>query len=190
MGLQSVLKDFKLSAVLTAIGELILGTFLILNPAASQFALCTLIGIAILIYGMLSIITYVRNHERYWDHARLLFGISALVLGIALLVNPGFLFSFTGTMLGFFIVISACSEIRRSLTLKEFGFIQWWTALLIGILFVCLGVSLILFPGFYGSLFMQFIGVFLLIEAVSDLLTIHRISEFAKNGTYNIVIRY
>ncbi|MBQ8092226.1 MAG: DUF308 domain-containing protein [Clostridia bacterium] len=190
MDIHSLFTGFKINAILTALVELVLGIFLILNPTASQFALCSLVGCGILIYGVFSIITYIRNHEGYWDHARLIAGICAVIVALIFFANPGFLFGFVGTIIGFFIIVSAFGEIRRAMTLNAFGFDQWWVALISGIVFICFGISLVFFPGFYGNLLMRVIGVFLVLEAVSDLLTVHRITVFAKNGRQNIVIRY
>lgn len=190
MGCTSLLSNYKLNSILTAVGEIILGVILIFKPTASKSVICVIAGVGLLIYGVLGIFAYLQNHKFFWDHARLIFGIVAIVLGLIFLFWPRFILSFLGRILGMCLTASACSQILRSLTLRAFHFGQWWTTFLIGILFVVLGLSLILFPVVYGNLLMQFIGVFLVIEAVSDLLTVRRISELAKNVDSKIGIRY
>lgn len=188
--MQSLFEEFKFSAILTALVELVFGLFLFLNPTASQFALCTLVGVGILFFGLFSIISYVMNHEIYWDHAQLLVGICAVIVAIIFFVNPAILFGIIGTVLGLFIIYSAIREIRRAMTLRSFGYPQWWSALLAGIVFILFGFSLLFFPNLYGNLLMQFIGAFLVIEAIADLLTVHKISSISKDGSQTIIIRY
>lgn len=185
-----VLKNFKLNAILTAVGELIIGIFLVLNPAASKSVISKIVGVLLLIYGILNIFTYLRNHEHFWDHARLVWGIGAVIIALLFLFSPNTIIRFIGSILGICIVLSACSQILRSLTLRAFKDSQWWTALLIGVIFFLLGFSLILFPRIYGNLLIQFIGAFLLIEAVSDLLTIFKIAKLDKIGGNNLFVRY
>lgn len=184
-----VLKNFKLNAILTAVGELIIGIFLVLNPSVSEL-ICKIIGVLLLIYGILNIFAYLRNHEHFWDHTRLVLGIGAVIIALLFMFKPRTIIAFIGSILGICIVLSACSQILRSLTLRAFKFSQWWTALLIGVIFFLLGFSLILFPRIYGNLLIQFIGAFLLIEAVSDLLTIFKIAKLDKTEGNNLFVRY
>jgi len=182
-----VLKNFKLNAILTAVGELIIGILLVLNPSVSEL-ICKIIGILLLIYGVLNIFAYLRNHEHFWDRARLVLGIGAVIIALLFMFKPRTIIAFIGSILGIF--LSACSQILRSLTLRAFKDSQWWTALLIGVIFFLLGFSLVLFPRIYGNLLIQFIGAFLLIEAVSDLLTIFKIAKLDKIGGNNLFVRY
>ena len=44
-----------------------------------------------------------------------------------------------------------------------------------------LALSIVLFPGVYGDMLMMVIGILLIVESVSDLLAIRRLSHFSHN---------
>lgn len=50
-----------------------------------------------------------------------------------------------------------------------------------------LAVTIVLYPTLYGDMLMMAIGIVMIIEAVSDLLGIHRLSKFIKD---NVTITY
>ena len=186
----SILREFKANALLTAVLELILGLFLILNPHASQLALCTLIGIAILAFGVFSILSYVAARSTAMDVLTLCAGILAAGAGVLFLFNPAMLADFIATVLGLFVIVCAAGEIRRALTMHRFGYRYWYLSMIAGAAILLFGFSLIFAGSFYGDLLMMYIGIVLVISAVADLLSIWRLSRLTRDISSVTIIRY
>ena len=188
--LRAFLREFKVNAILTACLELLLGIFLLINPHASQIALCSLIGISILAFGLFSIISYVAARKDTLDSLTLAAGVLATAVGLLFLFNPPLLFDFIAIVLGVFVIVCAAGEIRRSLTLRHFGYQRWALSLIAGLVVLGFGLSLLFASSFYGDLLMMAIGIILVVSAVSDLLTIHRLSRLTKDISATTIIRY
>ena len=118
---------------------------------------------------------------------------AALMLVVALIVCdyidalPDFLSKFLFIVLGLLIMVSSICGIKRAFTLKSYGFERWYLMLISAIVTLVLAVTIVLYPTLYGDMLMMAIGIVMIIEAVSDLLGIHRLSKFIKD---NVTITY
>lgn len=88
---------------------------------------------------------------------------------------------------GLMIIVSSISGIKRALTLKSYGFDRWYFMLISAIVTLVLAISIVAFPNLYGNMLIMAIGIVMILEAVSDLLGIHRLSKFIKD---NVTITY
>ncbi|HIS96055.1 MAG TPA: DUF308 domain-containing protein [Candidatus Ventricola gallistercoris] len=173
-------REIKMSFTFSAIACLVIGLVLLLLPNLSQVVLCTTVGIVLVVYGVFNIISFLMERGPAYT-LELLIGIAATALGIFSLINPAFLMSFLFTVLGVLIMVGSICGIRRALNLRAFGFAQWWAAMLSSCATLLLALSIVLFPGVYGNMLMMVIGILLIVESVSDLLAIRRLSHFSRN---------
>lgn len=173
-------KEIKLSFSLAAIIYLTLGILMLLAPNTSRKLLCTLVGVGMLIYGLLHIVPSLMSKGEKSYTLDLLIGVSALAFGVFSLFNPTFLLNFLFTVMGVIIAVTSVSGLKRALNLRSFGFMRWWAPMLSSCATLLLALSVIFLPGFYGNMLMMAIGVLLIVEGVSDLLSIHFLSGYAK----------
>ena len=64
----------------------------------------------------------------------------------------------------------------------------WWVPMLLSCATLLVALSIVFMPQLYGNMLMMVIGAILIVEAVSDLVSIHRLSSFARDVrvTYTI----
>ena len=185
--LRAAAKEIKLSFTLTAVVDLILGVILLFAPAHVTDFLVMLISGGITIYGVFNILSFIFSRGMTAYSFELLIGICATAFGAYSLVSPDFLAKFLFIVLGLLIMVSSICGIKRAFTLKSYGFERWYLMLISAIVTLVLAVTIVIYPTLYGDMLMMAIGIVMIIEAVSDLLGIHRLSKFIKD---NVTITY
>ena len=179
--LRSAAKEIKMSFTLAAVIDLILGCVMLFVPAHVTQLLCVLVGAGITIYGLFNILSFIFSRGTVAYSLELLIGLCATAFG------ADFLSKFLFIVLGLLIMVSSICGIKRAFTLKSYGFERWYLMLISAIVTLVLAVTIVLYPTLYGDMLMMAIGIVMIIEAVSDLLGIHRLSKFIKD---NVTITY
>lgn len=181
-------REIKWSFSLAAIVELLLGLLLALAPNTSSRLLCTLVGVVVLAYGAFNILSYVLDRGMSAYTFELLLGILAAAFGVFVLCNKDFIIKFLFIVLGLVVLVSSIAGIKRALNLRAFGYSRWWAAMMSASATCLIALSIILFPKLYGNMALMIIGLMLIVEAVSDLLSIRRLSRLAQDVdvTYTI----
>ena len=181
-------REIKWRFSLAAIVELLLGLLLALAPNTSSRLLCTLVGVVVLAYGALNILSYVLDRGMSAYTFELLLGILAAAFGVFVLCNKDFIIKFLFIALGLVVLVSSIAGIKRALNLRAFGYSRWWAAMVSACATCLIALSIILFPKLYGNMALMIIGLMLIVEAVSDLLSIRRLSRLAQDVdvTYTI----
>lgn len=179
---------FRVSFSLAAVVYLLLGLLMIVAPNTSRRLLCTLVGVGIMAYGLLSIVPFVMSQGEKRFSFDLLIGICALAFGLFSLINRTFLMDFLFTALGVVVCVTSVCSISRALNLRYFGFARWWAPLCANIATLVIALCVIFFPGFFGNMLMIAMGIILVVEAVSDLISIHYLGRFSDRVTvtYNV----
>lgn len=181
-------REIHLSFSLAAVVYLLLGLLMFLAPNTSRKLLCTLVGAGVTIYGLLNILPCLmsRGEQRYTFD--LFIGVLALAFGVFSLINQTLLMDFLFTALGVIICVTSVLGIRRALNLRYYGFARWWAPMAASTASLVLALAIVFFPGFFGNMLMRVLGVILVVEAVSDLISIRRLSDYAQRVTvtYNV----
>ena len=159
----------------------------ILEKLTANRFLGVLVGAGITIYGLFNILSFIFSRGTVAYSLELLIGLCATAFGAYSLFSPDFLSKFLFIVLGLLIMVSSICGIKRAFTLKSYGFERWYLMLISAIVTLVLAVTIVLYPTLYGDMLMMAIGIVMIIEAVSDLLGIHRLSKFIKD---NVTITY
>ena len=183
--LRTAAKEIKISFVLTAVVDLILGVILLFAPEHVTDVLVMLISAGITIYGVFNILSFIFSRGMTAYSFELLIGICATAFGVFSFISPSFLPSVLFIVFGLMIIVSSISGIKRALTLKSYD--RWYFMLISAIVTLVLAISIVAFPNLYGNMLIMAIGIVMILEAVSDLLGIHRLSKFIKD---NVTITY
>lgn len=173
-------REIKLSFTFSSIASLVLGIAMLLMPGASQRVLSMVVGIAVTAYGLFNILSFVLERGAGAYTFELLIGVCAAGFGLFSLINPAFLMSFLFTVLGIVVMVGSICGIRRALNLRAFGFAQWWAAMISSCATLLLALSIVFFPSVYGDMLMMAVGIVLIVESISDLLAIYRLSQYTK----------
>lgn len=156
------------NAVLT----LILGLFLLIMPGVAAGALVSVLGWALLIFGVIYLVSALASRSGSVSAWSVATGLLALASGLLLLVKPGLLVSLCGIVLGLFLVLHGLQGIRQARCSKAMGY-DWKLPLSVSILKLVMGALVILNPFSTAALLLRMAGIFLIVDALGDLLLIH-----------------
>ena len=180
------IRELKLNATLASVVYLLLGIVLLVAPTTSKNLLCTLVGVVVLIYGTFNLLSFLMDRDFGGLSVELIIGIAAAAFGVFSLLNPGFLMDFLIIVLGLAIAVGSVGSLKRALNLRAFGYGYWWISLIVAITTLVVALTFVFCPEVYGALLMQIIGIILIVEAIGDLLTIHRLSRIARDSGYTV----
>ena len=148
----------------------LLGIGFILHADIGTKMLGTLLGIAMIVFGIVKIVGYFsKDLFRLAFQYDLEFGSVLTVLGIAVLVHPIAAVSLLLVAMGVLIMADAFFKLRIAKDAKEFGIHDWWfifgTAIVTGIF----GLLLMFRPGSSAEALTTLLGIALVLEGILNL---------------------
>ncbi len=184
-----VINKLKRSAYFVSIIYIIIGLIMLLNPIFVRNAVNYIMGIFAILYGVIYIITlYQKKDSEVFSKFNLLGGILCVSFGLFLIVNPEVLFSLIPFCAGVIIFMDALTLIYQSISLKRLEVNKWWINLIISLVFLIFAIFIILNAKDISDLLIRIIGVFLIMDAITDLVITYIISKrFEKNKEKNSI---
>lgn len=172
-------REFRWSFVITAVAYILLGLFLVIWPDASMNVLCYLIGGVLTLYGFFNIFSFIFGRDRSFS-IELVIGVVTAAIGIFSLVSPNTIRDILSILLGLIVVIDSLIGIKRAFSLKELDLASWWVFLLLSLASAMLGVLFMIRKELFGEALLIVVGIVLMYEGISDLVTIIQISVLGK----------
>ena len=139
------LESIKKHSRIIAIISIVLGLILLFKPTATLSFLCILIGIALLVYGGISVITYFWGKEDSGTPV-VVMGIVFLVLGLIFVIHPLWLISFIPVIVGIVTIVLAIFNISTAFGLKKYKRPNWKFPMIFGLITLILGIILVIHP--------------------------------------------
>lgn len=179
-----MLKSIRDSYIVTSILYILLGLVLFLYPEMSLKLVCNIIGIIILIYGIIKILSYIRNRESGFFRFELIFGIIFAVVGGFLLLRPDIIVSILPITIGVYILFDSLTNLRQAFDLKEAGYEKWWAMLFLSVIMIVLGLVMVFNPFGTAAVMVMFMGGIFLFRGISNIISIlftnHKIKTLKK----------
>lgn len=148
---------------------LILGILLIVIPGVAANALVSVLGWVLLVFGILYLVMAFRAGQLTAE--LLATGLLALASGLVLLIRPGLLVSLCGIVLGLFLVIHGLQGIRQARQNKAMGY-DWKPTMIVAVIKLVMGALVVLNPFSTAALLLRMAGIFLVLDALGDLLLV------------------
>lgn len=177
--IERAVREFRWSFVITAVAYILLGLFLVIWPDASMNVLCYLIGGVLTLYGFFNIFSFIFGRDRSFS-IELVIGVVTAAIGIFSLVSPNTIRDILSILLGLIVVIDSLIGIKRAFSLKELDLASWWVFLLLSLASAMLGVLFMIRKELFGEALLIVVGIVLMYEGISDLVTIIQISVLGK----------
>ena len=175
------IKGIKIELIIISIVLFALGFFLVIYPELSQLIICKAVGIALCVWGVLRLITYFSMaKEEIFGSFGLVQGISLLAFGLFFVMKPEVIAMFFGTILAIVIIIDGILKLQYGIGFYHMKADKWWIEAVVAAFMVVMGVIALFNPFDSSVALMIFIGIVLMVEGVSDLISIIRISAFVK----------
>lgn len=169
---------FKSSIVISSIIYLILGNIMLLFPASVSDLICYFIGSIIIIYGIMSIVSYSKTEEdTIISKVLLIIAIACILFGLFMLLRPKTFASIIPFTAGIFMLVESISKLKEAIELKKNNYDKWWMVLLFFIELLIFSLILVFNP--FGALevTIRFIGLMLIIKTLSDIWTFRTIKK-------------
>ncbi|MBC5736235.1 DUF308 domain-containing protein [Lawsonibacter sp. NSJ-52] len=184
--MREFLKNMKVSFLLASVLYIALGLVLLIWPGISRDLICLSFGLLLLIYGIITIISFFVHDSRLGTFRfELILGIVAAAAGLLFLIKPEFVKSVIPVVLGIYIIIDALLNLKRSLELHSLQYGRWWVILVLSLVSVALGVLILFRPGMTADVLIMVIGGVFVYNGLSDLWSIFKISRITKEYRKN-----
>lgn len=161
--MKKLISDVSVSSVLIAI----VGLVLLLMPSLSNKVIVIGIGVLLLIYGVWRVVRYMRRDTSEGNtNQDLMIGLICAALGLFMLVYSSVVISILPFLLGLFLIFGGAKSIQTAFDVRRYHGANWGWHLVIGIIFVILGIMAIRDPFSTAQILTRFVGVGLLLLGI------------------------
>ena len=150
--------------LVTAIVAIVLGIVFVADPNGSGDAVCKVAGVAMIVLAAAMLIRYFTSAQLFPEN--LIFSAVLLMLGIFFIAKSGVVMTVLGLFFGIFLVIDGASKIRDGIDAAKAKIQGWWIWFILALLTIVLGVLVM-----FGESVMTLLGVSLIVDGVSDIVT-------------------
>lgn len=170
--MESLMKGFFRSSIITSIILFILGILLIFESEATIVSISYIIGGVLVAIGTLAFIRFFKKvSSSTKNELDIVYGLVTIVLGILIITNPHAIASFIPFILGIGIIISSANKLQYAFELKVSNNNLWKSTMIISMISTLCGVIL-LFNPFKGAVVItKIIGIFIVIYSILDIIS-------------------
>lgn len=154
----------KWEKLVTAIVAIVLGIVFVADPNGSGDAVCKVAGVAMIVLAAAMLIRYFTSAQLFPEN--LIFSAVLLLLGIFFIAKSGVVMTVLGLFFGIFLVIDGASKIRDGIDAAKAKIQGWWIWFILALLTIVLGILVM-----FGESVMTLLGVSLIVDGVSDIVT-------------------
>lgn len=170
--MDSLMKKFFRSSVITSIILVILGILLFFKSEATIITIAYIIGAVLIALGAVAIIAFIRNTNNILkNELDLVYGIVTIIMGVLVISTPEAIASIIPIIIGIGIVISSATKLQYSFELKACKNPQWKATMLVSIVSTICGIIL-LFNPFKGAVVItQVVAIFIIVYGMLDIIS-------------------
>ena len=156
---------------------LILGVFMLVNPAITYEMMTLLLGLALLIFGVIEMIVGIFSRNIFVSRAAVIIGaVLNIVLGILLAANPGIAALTLPLILGMWMLYQSFMTISYAGDLKNFKVKGYGLTLFCGIVLLVLAMLILLRPMTLGVVTVAvYIAISFIIYGLSEIVSAFRL---------------
>lgn len=159
--------------IITSIVYIVLGVFMVVYPDKTANGIRIIFGIGMLVYGLINVISFFLNHDTEENlFLELVLGVIGIGLGIFALVPTDLISKIIFYTIGGVLIIDSLVNLKRSFNLKAMGHSRWYFFTVAAIIGMILGILCVVLYHSMREVVIVFIGISLIYEGISSLLTI------------------
>lgn len=145
-----------------------LGVFTFVWPEMTAGTICSAMGVAAIVFGIILIITYflreIKGVALTYDFS---IGVLAVACGLILLIGRDRVVDLLQVVIGVYLIVDSVFKLQTALDAKRLGISGWWLSLILTAACLALGIVLTVKVG--GSLLMMLIGAALIADGFQNL---------------------
>ena len=177
------LNSFINSSICISIMFIIIGIIMVIMPKMSLEILGVILSVILIINGIILMITDIKLNNNFIPIDILPASMLSILLGIMMLIYPNILSIIIPLMLGTWFIMTSIFKIRLTLYLSKIKNTPWILLMLISILSIVCGFILILNPIDSSVAITLFIGIVIIVYAISDITNMIVLKRNIKNLT-------
>ena len=178
----NIFREQRRSSIVMAVLTLLLGLLLVLAPNRSIRLLCTVLGAALLVTGLIYLFTWLAKRRDGFPAWFLIPGLILAALGLWLLTSPGSVIVLIQFSVAAGLIFHGVIDLQGAVSLAQLGIPNWWVDLVLAALTVVLGGVVLLYPFGTMEAMTMLIGASLVYDGASDLYLIYRVSKAFRDG--------
>ncbi len=156
-----------------AIGALlvVVGIAVVASPGTVTTMITQLIGVAIIVSGAFTAVPPIVRFGSIQNAPRgdLILGAGQIVLGLFIVLAPGFFVRFLFTLLGIVIVATGLADIWRANEARKLDLVDWRPEMIIGVVTLILGIFVAISPVAFVTIATMLSGIALIADGASEL---------------------
>lgn len=176
--MKETLKRIKADIIVSALLCVGLGVVLLIWPEKTIDIFCRILAIGLIIMGVVDIVSYFMNRSIHPFAGAL--GLIVLLVGIWVFIKPESVVSLIPIVIGVILCVHGIQDMKLAIETKGNGYDKWWSMLIIAAISLVFGVLCIVNAFGMVKLALQFIGIALIYDGISDLWVANRAVHTAK----------
>lgn len=165
--MREMLQRIKADIILSALLCVALGVVLLIWPDETIGMVCKVLAVGLVILGAVDLFSYFSNKLAHPFSGIL--GLVVLLVGVWIFLRPESVVSLIPIVIGVILAIHGIQDIKQALEVRKNGYDRWWVMLIIAAVSLVLGVLCIVKAFRVVTLSLQFIGIALIYDGISDL---------------------
>ncbi len=178
-------KSMYRTSVVFSIILCLIGIFLLSKPEVTLHAISYVIGIILIVWGIIPIITFITNKEKesYLEFS-FICGVFSCLFGIIIMINPNIIGSIIPFLVGTWMIINGIIKLSYSITLNKES--NATISIMISIIILICGLLLIFNPFGGAVVLTKLIGIFTIIYSLLDLIECFTLKRTVKKFNKDI----
>ena len=164
------IKRAKVAYISACAAIAVIGLILIIFPEISMLAVCYMLGISAIVFGIVKFTGYFSSDPNglalQFDFA---FGVIAILLGLIVILHPGNVMALVPVIMGIYFMIDGIMKIQTAVDAKRFGVNGWWLILVSAIVTGAVGILLLINPFESAVALTVLLGITLLADGLSNI---------------------
>lgn len=176
--MKETMKRIKADIILSALMCIALGVVLLVWPTETIDIFCRVLAVGLVVMGVVDLGSYFMNRSIH-PFAGVL-GFIVILVGIWIFIQPASIVSLVPIVIGVILCVHGIQDLKIAIETKGNGYEKWWSMLIIAAVSLVFGVLCIVNAFGMVKLALQFIGIALIYDGVSDLWVANRAIRAAK----------
>lgn len=174
-----LLKRSGWMSILESLVFAILGIILVCNPEGTVKAIATILGIIFIVIGGIKLIRYFteKGKSDLYNY-NLIYGLTAIVIGIVAMVYMDVIGSVFRIMVGIWILYTAILRINTSIQLKNIKSKAWIYSLVLAIIMFVAGLFVVINKGAIVVTIGAIMIAYSVVDIIEDIIFMKNLKEF------------
>lgn len=162
------MNKLKMSKEVSSIILVVLGLVLVIMPGFLVGLACSILGIAIIAVGGISMYGALAVKETQVNPISVVTSALLIVAGIIVMTGAGFILAIIPFIVGALLVVHGITNVINSFSNKDAMDNKWVFGLAMGIICIILGLTLIIHAIWAGQTLLRLVGVFLIVDGLAS----------------------